>query len=712
MEPRKKLSPEIQGILATGVAVLGIVPFMAPGGFVLGAAKSALVALLGDAALVMLVVLGLWGLLLIFGGIRGRHPRRTAGVWVLLLWVPYVVELFGAPAIRVSAAAPGGLYGSGLGYVLGQAFGILGRDVIAILWPALGVVLLREDLIRTAFGAIGRAFATIGRRIRGGLVDFVAPEEKGAPPAPEPHQMTVMEAPEEPQGELEEEGAPSSPAADGQVIPFPAGRREASAAVEPSFPTHEGADGDFELPPVTLLAAPSGPARAAPDIQGRARLLHDTLASFGVDVKVMDAVAGPSVTRFELQPGPGVKVSRILSLSDDIALAMASGTVRIEAPIPGKSAIGIEIPNGEVAPVRLRDVLESPGFRDSTSSLAMALGKDISGNSVVAALEHMPHLLIAGATGSGKSVCLNVIILSLLFRNTPDECRLLLIDPKVVELNHFSGVPHLMAPVVTDAKKAAGALRGILRTMEDRYRVFAQAGVRDIERYNEQADEPMPKMVVVIDELADLMTVAPVEVEESICRLAQMARAAGIHLVVATQRPSVDVITGLIKANIPSRIAFAVSSQVDSRTILDQGGAEKLLGRGDMLFASTGHPKPIRAQGAYVDEDDTARVVAFLRRQGDPVYRQDIVEAAVAEESEVSDVDEMFSQAVRVVVEARQASASLLQRRLRVGYARAARLVEQMEARGFVGPQDGAKPREVRLSALEYQRLFQGPTEE
>jgi S-DNA-T family DNA segregation ATPase FtsK/SpoIIIE len=377
----------------------------------------------------------------------------------------------------------------------------------------------------------------------------------------------------------------------------------------------------------------------------------------------------------------------------------------MEAPIPGKAAIGIEIPNSEIAPVRLREVLETSAFRASDSLLTVGLGKDIAGNPVVAELDRMPHLLIAGATGSGKSVCLNVLIASLLFRASPAEVRLILIDPKVVELQQFDGIPHLLYPVVTDPKRAAGVLRGVLREMEERYLQFARAGCRDIQRYNEVADERMPYYVVVIDELADLMMVAPNEVEETIARLAQMARAAGIHLVVATQRPSVDVITGLIKANIPSRIAFAVSSQVDSRTILDQGGAERLLGKGDMLFAPLGLAKPLRTQGAYVSEQEMQHLLEFVR-QDEPEYRDDLEAPLEDDDEQEPEVDALFAKAVEVVVQAKSASASLLQSRMRVGYSRARRLIEQMEQRGIVGPPDGSRPREVRLSQFDFERMF------
>ncbi len=409
---------------------------------------------------------------------------------------------------------------------------------------------------------------------------------------------------------------------------------------------------------------------------------------------------GPVVTRYEMALAPGIKLSRVVSLADDLALALASTGVRIEAPVPGKPVVGVEVPNGHVEPVTLREVLESPAFSRSPAPLALALGRDVAGEPVVADLERLIHLLIAGATGSGKSVCLASIIMSLLFRLTPDQLRLLLIDPKRVELTVYDGIPHLLAPVVTEVKQAALALRWAVAEMESRYQELARRGARHLAAYNQLAaqghvEAPLPYVVVVIDELADLMMVAPAEVEDSICRLAQMARAAGIHLVIATQRPSTDVITGLIKANIPSRLAFAVSSQVDSRTILDMGGAERLLGRGDMLYHPLGEPKPIRAQGCLVTERDVDQVVRFWKEQGSADYRVDVFEEASQQTEPQSQEDDLFDEAVQLVSEVGQASVSLLQRRFRIGYARAARLIDLMEQRGIVGPYQGSRPRDV-----------------
>ncbi len=477
----------------------------------------------------------------------------------------------------------------------------------------------------------------------------------------------------------------------------------------------------YEYPPIELLEQADiceTPDTRAADTRGAEKLVR-TLDSFGVKAQVTGVVHGPAITRYEIQPAPGVKVSRIVSLVDDIALNMAAVGVRIEAPIPGKAAVGIEIANSEIATVHLRDVLEGDEFRRHKSMLAVALGKDIAGKRIIADLAKMPHLLIAGATGSGKSVCINTIIVSLIYRATPEEVRLILIDPKKVELSVYNGIPHLLVPVVTDPKKASGALNWAVTEMDERYRRFAEMNVRDIRGYNERRPEGtpfMPSIVVIIDELSDLMMVAPGEVEESIIRLAQLARACGIHLVIATQRPSVNVITGIIKANIPSRIAFAVSSQVDSRTILDAAGAEKLLGKGDMLFAPAGAGKPMRVQGCFVSDGDVSKVVEYVKDRSTTDYSEAVIAALEAEpdekesiadqDSNDADYDELLEQAVEMAVESGQASISMLQRRLRVGYARAGRLIDEMAKRGIIGQAEGAKPRQVLITREEMLMMF------
>lgn len=466
----------------------------------------------------------------------------------------------------------------------------------------------------------------------------------------------------------------------------------------------------YEMPPFSLLHPPKqlGKVTDGHEMFDSRRKLEATLESFGVRAKVLDVVRGPAVTRYEVQPATGVKVSRIVSLTDDIALALAAKDVRMEAPIPGKSAIGIEVPNGEVSVVTMREVMETPVFVNAQSKLSIAFGRDISGQTIVGNLAKMPHLLVAGATGSGKSVCINGIIASILYKAKPDEVKFLMIDPKMVELNVYNGIPHLLAPVVTNPKRASLALKKIVVEMEKRYELFSKSGTRNIEGYNSlMKDEPsllLPYIVVIVDELADLMMVASNEVEDAIARLAQMARAAGIHLIIATQRPSVDVITGVIKANIPSRIAFGVSSQVDSRTILDSAGAEKLLGRGDMLFLPMGMNKPIRVQGAFLSDDEVEALVSFVREQGEVKYNEELVPELDEEtgDSANEDTDELFDEAARIVMEGNQASVSLLQRRLRVGYTRAARLIDQLEAKGIVGPYEGSKPRTVLVTMEQW----------
>ncbi len=704
-KPPPNRAREIWGLALSAAALFALIWYWRPAGLLGDLAARAASALLGSAAVPWLAFALVLGILMV----RDAHLRSGLrwGTAVLLLW-------WTGTAVALSVTPHGGDW---LGRVLVSALdgllGTTGRDLFLVLWPIATLSLMFRPFLGSLMRGSERAAKHGVQKAYRKVSDFVfeevpsADHGKAAQPAPlvdEPPPPPPLR-PIEPMGAMPLPEPVGAPAQDAMLFP-PAAAGLATPATAVHAPQHRA--GDYRLPPLTLLQGPGHKARERNDAQARARLLEETLRSFGVQARVLEYQQGPAVTRFEVQPGPGVKVSRVVALADDIALAMAATDVRMEAPIPGKSAIGIEIPNGEIAPVRLREVLETASFRDSGALLTVGLGKDIAGRPVVAALDRMPHLLIAGATGSGKSVCLNALIASLLFRARPDEVRLLLIDPKVVELQQFNGIPHLLAPVVTDPKKAAGVLRGVLREMEDRYLRFANAGCRDIQRYNELADghgeQRMTYYVVVIDELADLMMVAPNEVEETICRLAQMARAAGIHLVVATQRPSVDVITGLIKANIPSRIAFAVSSQVDSRTILDQGGAERLLGKGDMLFAPIGVGKPVRTQGAFISEQEMERLLEFVRQE-EPDYREDLVEA-VESEDEDQDLDELFPRAVEVVVQAKTASASLLQSRMRVGYSRARRLIEQLEQKGIVGPADGSKPREVRLNQMDYERLF------
>jgi S-DNA-T family DNA segregation ATPase FtsK/SpoIIIE len=644
-------------------------------------------------------LVGTAGVLLLFDRWGWGGPRRQSALLAASLLVEALFGLMGV----------GGSVGAAMGGAVARLIGSLGAAVLlmALLAAALSVLTgmsLAEGARRGGqtvvggAGTVGRGGATYARRLR----DWVAPVEEEEPP-----------------------GTPTTSMDDSEDIPlFVRSRPDNASAPPPPDPPEEAAPrrdppapkpkpvvrhGAYPFPPLELLYPPDQRrgvrGRSAAE---RGQILVDTLKQFGVAVRLADVSQGPAVTRFEIVPPPGVKVSKIVNLSDDIALSLAATGVRIEAPIPGKSAIGIEIANEEVAVVRLREVLESRAFQDSASALTVGLGKDISGQPVVAALDQMPHLLVAGATGSGKSVLMNTLILSLVYKSGPERLRLILIDPKVVELSMYNRLPHLVDGVVTDPKRASRALRWAVVEMERRYRLFAASGARDIGRYNLTADEPLPYYVIVIDELADLMMVAPVEVEQSIARLAQMARAAGLHLVVATQRPSVDVITGTIKANIPSRIAFAVSSQVDSRTILDMAGAERLLGRGDMLFHPVGAAKPQRVQGAFVQEAEIERVMTVLADVPRPEAGATIMAGDGEDEApaDQDDEDSRFVEALRVVVESRQASASLLQRRMRVGYTRAARLVDRMEELGYVSPADGARGREVRLSPEEFHRRY------
>lgn len=507
-------------------------------------------------------------------------------------------------------------------------------------------------------------------------------------------------------------------AKDAAAIGTGLGLGSASAALTKSV---DRSSSKYRKPSIDLLIEPDkiNTTGISGDLKEKARKLEETLQNFNVDAKVVQVTQGPAVTRYEIQPNIGVKVSSIVRLSDDIALNLRAKSIRIEAPIPGKAAVGIEVENDKINMVRLREIIESREFKSAKSKIEFAVGKDIAGKPIVADLKGMPHLLIAGSTGSGKSVCINSIITSILYKADPDEVKLVLIDPKVVELGNYNGIPHLLIPVVTDPSKAAAALSWAVVEMTNRYKMFAESGVRDLESYNDkmkadnEKDMVMPQVVIIIDELADLMMAAPSQVEESICRLAQMARAAGMHLIVATQRPSVDIITGVIKANIPSRIAFAVSSQFDSRTILDMGGAEKLVGKGDMLFNPLGMGKPIRVQGTFVSDQEVHRVIEHVKSQVDEAeYADDVIDTIENGKglnmNKDDDADELLPYAIECVVTSEQASVSMLQRRFRIGYNRAARIMDMMESRGIVGPQDGSRPRQVLITEEELAKMKEG----
>ena len=772
----EKIKNEIMGITLVALSLLCLAGlYVLDLGYVssaasIGAIGQVLVqflrALTGEGKYLFPILLAAWGVRLIIGGrVKDSRPRLVGGVLLFITFLSALHQpLLTGSNYKVVMAS--GLAGQGGGFIgavgaliLKSIFGRLGT------WIVLGALTVISFLLATGVSLtrllrrIGQVLAPVFPALKTWLLAFLFTEveEEPAPGSGEKAERSkagvrsrtrgrntqeketlperdpvpvVINPPPEPQSPviappMKEEPVPVKVYPENPAPPLLEDdkrlRRKPKVNLQADTPpTPEGGEGSGEepgvyvLPPLSLLSRPvrvKNP-RLEKDITDRIKILEDTLDSFGVKVKVTQVSCGPAVTRYEVHPAPGVKVSRIVSLADDIALSLAASQVRIEAPIPGKAAVGIEVPNKEIAVVHLREVLEDPVFTEANSRLTVALGKDIAGNPVIADLAKMPHLLIAGATGSGKSVCLNALICSLLFKATPQELKLLMIDPKMVELTQYNGIPHLLAPVVSQAKKAATALHWMVNEMEKRYQLFAEAGVKDITRYNRLQQKEnngqgsLPLVVVLIDELADLMMVAPADVEDAICRLAQMARAAGIHLVVATQRPSVDVITGLIKANISSRIAFAVSSQVDSRTILDMAGAERLLGRGDMLFMPIGASKPIRVQGVYVSDREVDDLVTYVKQQGRPEYNPSFMKSEDSGEENNEAEDELFPAAVRVVLETGQASISMLQRRLRVGYTRAARLMDMMEARGFVGGHEGTKARAILTNWDEYQELF------
>ncbi|WP_304172527.1 DNA translocase FtsK [Limnochorda pilosa] len=736
-EPSEKAPSRGRVILAIVLittAVLAWVSLHARAGTLGAWAAGTLRALFGRAADLPPFFL-LWaGLQLIFGRLTRRWWRRCLGA-VMLLAVLFVLlevaAVYPLPALARVTLAPAawtsqaGLVGGWLASRSLELFGLAGTAVISLGLVLMGLVLLLEP---AAWVRLGRQ----GIRLVTGLVGVVAALVQGigegidavrrfarwrqvrrdrhGEPARRPRGAARRRG-----GGVQEAGALDGASGEEEaLVTLAAAAREASEGEAPADETvvvrarggrgggarRARQTGGYRLPDVSLLRRNRFRLNPA-DEPDRVPILEETLRSFGIEGRVVEVIRGPVITRYEVQPPPGIKVSRIVGLADDIALALAAVDVRIEAPVPGKSVVGIEVPNRTVQPVLLRDVVESDAFRNHPSPLAVALGLDITGQPVVADLSRLVHLLIAGATGSGKSVCINALLVSLLYRAQPDEVRLLLIDPKRVELSVYEGIPHLAAPVVTDPREAAKALRWAVKEMERRYELFAELGTRNITGYNELIpDEPLPYLVVVIDELADLMLVAAADVEDAIARLAQMARAAGIFLVIATQRPSVDVITGLIKANVPSRLSFAVSSQVDSRTILDMVGAERLLGKGDMLFHPVGAAKPIRAQGALITEHEVNQVVHFWRSQvdGEPEYLAEAFPDSREEHAlEVDGDDELFEDAVQLVLESGQASISMIQRRFRVGYSRAARIIDLMERRGIVGPAQGSKPREVNV---------------
>jgi len=754
----RKIKNEIIGVALVAIAFLCLAGlYVLELGYIsssasIGAAGQLLVSLIraltGEGKYLFPLLLAILGVRLISGGkVKDLKPRLVGGLLLFFtiltaLHQPFLTGITYREVIESGYIGKGGgLIGALGALIMKSIFGRIGTWIVLAAMFIIAFLLLTGVSIVRFSRRLAQGLFTTLHTVKGWLLVFLFTEvdeeqaerelEKKAVRArkktvPEPETVPVVINPllaSLPASNEEQPEASSYPEAHFPVASTEDKKTRRRPKVSP--PVEEAIGGGnvevgseqtnpYILPPLSLLNRPvrvKNP-RLEKDITDRIKILEDTLESFSVKVKVTQVSCGPTVTRYEVQPAPGVKVSRIVSLADDIALSLAASQVRIEAPIPGKAAVGIEVPNKEIAVVHLRDVLEDAAFMKVSSRLTVALGKDIAGNSVIADLARMPHLLIAGSTGSGKSVCLNSLICSLLFKATPQELKLLIIDPKMVELTQYNGIPHLLAPVISQPKKAATALHWIVNEMEKRYELFAGAGVKDISGYNRlqqkenNGQAALPLVVVFIDELADLMIVAPADVEDAICRLAQMARAAGIHLVVATQRPSVDVITGLIKANISSRIAFAVSSQIDSRTILDMSGAEKLLGRGDMLFLPTGASKPVRLQGAFVSDREIEDVVTYVKQQGRPEYNPGFLKMEENSSENMGAEDKLFPAAVRVVIETGQASISMLQRRLRVGYTRAARLMDMMEARGFVGGHEGTKARAILTNWEEYQELF------
>ncbi len=724
-----KIIYEIVGIVLLALAVLMLVSFYTPAGLIGNVIAAVLKFLTGEQ--------GKFGVVLatIYFGIcmcLYRKPLnklpRAAGVMLSLALVLTVCHFLIAPASlprnsMIALLWNAGLKGEG-GGILGALtsiaavyfFARIGTIVVMISLAGIALILLTGIPLSRLFSSAGSGMVYGWRGLKQNLIDFmyVDDEETSDDHARAP--AVVDETVSQSLPVIIDYGAANATLKETE-------KKTPDQTSRPDIaePRHEvrnnNAPGNYEnyvLPSLSLLSRSLKvkSSRINKEILENVRILEETLDNFGVKVCVSQVHRGPAITRYEIQPAPGIKVSKIVRLADDIALSLAAQDVRIEAPIPGKAALGIEVPNREVAPVYLREILECPEFIDAASKITIALGKDIAGNPIITDLGKMPHLLIAGATGSGKSVSLNSIISSILFKATPNEVKLVLIDPKMVELNTYNGIPHLLSPVVTDPRKAASALKWVVSEMETRYELFSSMGIRDITRYNAQSEEhgkqcePLPYIVVVIDELADLMMIAPIEVEDSICRIAQMARAAGIHLIVATQRPSVDVITGVIKANIPARIAFAVSSQTDSRTILDMNGAEKLLGKGDMLFMPVGASKPIRIQGALVTDSEVEDIVSYIVKQGQPLYIASFSDQAQTTSNVATFEDPLFPDAARLVLDQGHASVSLLQRRFRIGYARAGRLMDVLEQRGIVGPYDGAKPRDVLMTSDQFNRYY------
>ncbi len=722
---RKRLNLEIVGIAAFGIAILCGISLAVPhhAGNIGALIADGLHGLFGGAAWLFPVIVALFGGI-IFLEVKVPVLIASHGTSALVYFL-IVDAMFGASGMQ-----RGGLIGGSIWWALSRLVGTVGAWVVLVLVTLSLTVWLTNVSLKQL---IGRAIVFFGGLKLPKLAMPVIESEghasvreafslpNPAPKAPKPAKAYDGEADDEDDDDGEDDAAGEVevevehvPA----IVPVGAFRMApqmslalieeeeppAPAPRKPSAPVVGELDGrPYRLPDLSLFDPPQA---QVVDDSNRAHVLEDTLASFGVGAKVIHIERGPSITRYELKPERGIKISKIASLSDDLALALAATSVRIEAPIPGKSAVGIEIPNQTVSIVAIREILEAMPNRGTVPPLWMALGKDITGRPVFGDLTKMPHLLVAGATGAGKSVCLNTIIASLLVNATPDQVQLLMIDPKRVELTVYNGIPHLIKDAITDARLAAGALFEMTKEMDSRYERFAKAGVRKIEEYNAKfPDETLPYIVIIIDELADLMLVAPAKVETTIMRIAQLARATGIHLIVATQRPSVDVITGLIKANVPSRIAFAVSSQVDSRTILDMNGAERLLGRGDMLYLPIDAPKPIRAQGALIGNNEVTRLVDFWAKQARPDNLVDVDIVPVGDDENRKDVDPLCYEAAKFIIETNYASTAQLQSQFSIGHPRAVRLMKQLEEFKVVGPHEGTKPRKIIVGFSELEMM-------
>jgi DNA segregation ATPase FtsK/SpoIIIE, S-DNA-T family len=760
-KPKKKQPMPMIAYEVTGLVLIGLAAFMA---FQLGIIGKMLynTAELFAGYLAFAIPLALFATA-IYVMIKRTWPRlqlrtrKTAGSFFLLIGTLLICHLIWAAGsilpitssnvlaetIRSTkvtgtiwesySASGGGLLGAVLYSLFHVLFATAGTWIVALILLSIGAIILTG---KTAAPLLAEKIPSLKPALISTLDRFKQQKPKRIS-APRTRNKPVLEQPLEIDEELDDEDDPLLVPVQQHEEPIISAFTEnvkpkkAEVVEEPEEvitgeapPREDGDIGlmstaeemeneEYQLPPINLLTLPphSDQSGEYAGIQKNAKKLEKTFQSFGVRAKVTQVHLGPAVTKYEVLPDVGVKVSKIVSLHDDLALALAARDIRIEAPIPGKSAIGIEVPNSEVAIVSLREVLESEENNKPDKKLLFGLGRDVSGQAVMTELNKMPHLLVAGSTGSGKSVCINGIITSIIMRAKPHEVKMMMIDPKMVELNVYNGIPHLLAPVVTDPRKAAQALKKIVSEMERRYELFSHTGTRNIEGYNdyvqtfndenEEKHPKLPYIVVIVDELADLMMVASNEVEDAITRIAQMARAAGIHLIIATQRPSVNVITGVIKANIPSRIAFAVSSSIDSRTILDMGGAEKLLGRGDMLFLGAGQSKPVRVQGAFLSDSEVEKIVDFCIEQQKAQYQEDMIPTEVEETGVDDETDEIYDEAVQLVSEMQTASVSMLQRRFRVGYSRAARIIDQMEQRGVVGPYEGSKPRTVLVPKQE-----------